>query len=493
MFRGLILSYCVFFLVNTNAPNAKEFDTNVTDALGADRNRPNIVLIMVDDMGYGDAGCYNPESKIPTPNFDSLARNGMRFTDAHAPGPLCHLSRYGLLTGRYPFRADVRKWPRQAVIEPSQTTLATMLRDAGYTTSMVGKWHLGFNENGYDQPLPGGPVDCGFETFFGIRASTDIPPYFYIRNHLAVSPPTNRIEENKTEGWSPIQGKFWRAGGIAPNLKLDEVLPRFTDEAVQIINRQTKSGSDQPFFLYLAYPAPHTPWLPSESFVGSTKVGLYGDFMSMVDHMVGRVLGALEANGVTDETLVIVTSDNGPVWYAEDSQRFAHDSVGGLRGMKADAWEGGHRMPFLVRWPGRVEANTVSTQLICFTDVLATLADLVGVTLDGQAAPDSFSFLDTLLEKDTPSNRGSLVMQTGSGLWTVRKGPWKLIMGLGSGGFSKPSRIKPTPNDPKGQLYNLSEDQSETNNLYLQETRKVTELTAELEKIRSASVTRLMD
>ena len=498
MVRQLTFTYCILVVLSSLISNSIAADTRAADNIASDTlqtngQRPNIVLIMVDDMGYGDTGCYNPESKIPTPNFDSLARDGMRFTDAHAPGPLCHLSRYGLLTGRYPFRAEVRKWPRQAVIEPGQTTLATMLRDAGYTTSMVGKWHLGFNEDGYDQPLPGGPVDCGFDSFFGIRASTDIPPYFYIRNDRAVAPPTNLIDENHTEGWSPIQGKFWRAGGIAPNLNLQDVLPRFTDEAIQIINEKSKSESGQPFFLYLAYPAPHTPWLPSERFVGSTKVGLYGDFMSMVDHMVGRVLGALESNGVADETLVIVTSDNGPVWYAEDSKRFAHDSVGGLRGMKADAWEGGHRMPFLVRWPGNVKSDSVSSQLICFTDVLATLAELVDMTLGEQAAPDSFSFLKTLLQKDDPSARQSLAMQTGSGLWTIRVGSWKLITGLGSGGFSKPSRIKATPDGPQGQLYHLSRDQSETENLYLQETGKVSELTAELERIRSAPITRPVD
>ena len=458
--------------------------------VSGDEAKPNVVLIMVDDMGYGDPACYNPESKIPTPTFNALAREGMRFTDAHAPGPLCHLSRYGLLTGRYPFRTDVRKWPREAVIAPEQTTLATLLKGAGYSTAMVGKWHLGFNEQGYENPLPGGPVDCGFDTFFGIRASTDIPPYFYIRHDRAVEPPTEHIGDNNTEGWSPIQGEFWRAGGIAPNLKLHDVLPKFTEEACQVIQSHGESNRNQPFFLYLAYPAPHTPWLPAESFIGASDAGLYGDFMSMVDAMIGRVLTTLDEEGFTQETIVIVTSDNGPVWYDIDRGRFDHDSVGGLRGMKADAWEGGHRMPFIVRWPDKVKGGTVNSQLICFTDVLATLAELLDLPLQKNAAPDSFSFLGSLLNKQDEVSRQSLAMRAGSGLWTVRLQNWKLIAGLGSGGFSKPSRVKVTSDGPQGQLYDLANDPSESINLYLQHPEKVKELTVELDRLRHLEVTR---
>ncbi len=189
-----------------------------TTPLKAESNdRPNIVFILVDDMGYGDPQCYNAQSKIPTPSIDSLARDGMRFTDAHASGPLCHLSRYGLMTGCYPFRTDASLWSKRPLIESGQMTIASLLQSSGYHTAMVGKWHLGFDEtDGYDQPLPGGPIDCGFDSFFGIRASTDIPPYFYIRDDRAVLPPTHQISANASQGWSPIQGEFWRAGGIAP-------------------------------------------------------------------------------------------------------------------------------------------------------------------------------------------------------------------------------------------------------------------------------------
>lgn len=448
----------------------------VTTALA---KHPNIVLVLVDDMGYGDPGCYNAESKIPTPHIDSLARDGLRFTDAHAPGPLCHMSRYGLMTGRFPFRTDVSKWPKQPLIGENQTTLPSVLKSAGYRTHMVGKWHLGFKENGYENPLPGGPVDVGFDSFFGIRASTDIPPYFYIRHDRAVAPPTDKIDANYTDGWTKIQGEFWRAGGIAPDLKLHDVLPRFTDEATKTIDAHSP---DHPLFLYLAYPAPHTPWLPSDDFVGKSKADLYGDFVTMVDAEIGKVLSAVEK--LSGETIVIFTSDNGPVWYKEDVERLGHDSAGGLRGMKADTWEAGHRMPFIVRWTGKTKPGTTTGQTICFTDILATAAELTGTQLEEEAGPDSFSFLH-LLHGDDKQVRPNLTMASGNRTFTHRSGPWKLITALGSGGFSKPSRIKPEPGGPAGQLYNLDTDPAETTNLYQKHPEIVSRLTAELALIKA--------
>ncbi|MEQ9407511.1 MAG: arylsulfatase [Fuerstiella sp.] len=444
-------------------------------------SRPNVVVILVDDMGYGDPGCYNAASRIPTPHIDSLARDGMKFTDAHASGPLCHLSRYGLMTGRYPFRARTGRWSTAPTIDADQPTIASFLKSAGYRTAMVGKWHLGFAENGYDKPLPGGPVNRGFDSFFGIRASTDIPPYFYIRGDRAVSPPTERIEANSTPGWSPIQGEFWRAGGIAPDLQLKDVLPRFTREAVAVISEHAEQPEDSrpPLMLYVAYPAPHTPWLPSDQFAGRSKAGIYGDFAMMVDHNVGQVLQALQHHHMDQDTLVIFSSDNGPVWYEDDVQRFGHDSSGGLRGMKSDAWEAGHRMPFIVRWPGHTPAGTTSDRLISFVDVFATLASLIGTDLPKNAAPDSFSFLDALLGQP-PSDgagRGHLLVKSGGGLMTVREGAWKLIQGLGSGGFSVPRKVKPEDGEPPGQLYHLQDDPAETVNLYADHPDVVTRLT----------------
>jgi arylsulfatase A len=448
-------------------------------------DHPHVVIILVDDMGYGDIGSFNPDSKISTPHIDRLAAEGMRFTDAHAPGALCHPSRYGLLTGRFPFRTDVTKWPTQPLIEDGQTTIASLLRDAGYDTVMVGKWHLGFAEDGYDKPLPGGPIDRGFQSFFGMRASTDIPPYFYIRGDRAVEPPTDHIDAHQSDGWSPIQGAFWREGGISPDLKLIEVLPRFTDEAISVIEDR---DAGNPLMLYLAYPAPHTPWLPTPEFEGKSGAGMYGDFMMMVDYEVGRVIEALKTADMLHETLLVFTSDNGPVWYSDDVERLGHDSSGGFRGMKGDVWEGGHRMPFIVRWPARVEAGSTSDQIICFTDLLATFAEIVGRELPDGAGPDSVSFLPAL--KGETFRRPPIVMESGSRLMMIRSGQWKLIDGLGSGGFSQPSRIDPGPGDPEGQLYNLDTDPAETNNLFAEQPQIVERLQAEMRRIVAADGSR---
>jgi arylsulfatase A-like enzyme len=464
---------------------------------GLAAKQPNIVVIVVDDMGYGDAKCFNPDSKIATPHIDSLARDGMMFTNAHAPGPLCHMSRYGLLTGRYPFRTDVTIWPKQPLIKPGQMTIASLAREQGYHTAMVGKWHLGFGEQGYDKPLTGGPIGRGFNSFFGMRASTDIPPYFYIRGNRAVLPPTNHIVANRTEGWSPIQGAFWRQGGIAPDLNLSEVLPRFTDEAVKVINTHGRGSTEKrkPLMLYLAYPAPHTPWLPDPEFRGKSGAGLYGDFMMMVDAQIGRVLKALEQTDMAKDTLVVFTSDNGPCWYETDTERLGHDSSGGLRGMKSDAWEAGHRMPFVVRWPGSIAAGSRSAQVICFTDLLATFAAITGTDLPPDAGPDSFNLLP-VLKGEQPADkpiRAPFVMRAGSvaSMMTIRDGDWKLITGLGSGGFSKPNRIKPVPGGPTGQLYHLGNDRAETKNLYQQHPEIVARLKAKMKRIVESGQSRV--
>lgn len=450
---------------------------------------PNIVIILVDDMGYGDPGCFNPASKIPTPHIDRLATAGMRFTDAHAPGPLCHMSRYGLLTGRYPFRTDVKPWRERPLIDADQMTIASLLQGQGYQTAMVGKWHVGFKEDGYDKPLPGGPVDRGFDSYFGIRASTDIPPYFYIRGDRVVQPPSNFIAANNSEGWSPVQGAFWREGGIAPDLVLKDVLPKFTDEAITVIE---EADRDKPLMLYLAYPAPHTPWLPSPEYVDKSGAGMYGDFLMMVDAQIGRVLQALDTHGLSDDTLLIFSSDNGPVWYEEDVARFDHDSSGGLRGMKGDAWENGHRMPFIVRWPGNVAPGSTSDQMISFVDFLATFAELIGAPLPAGAGPDSVSFLSVLrgTQPDGEPVRKHLALESATGARMLRDGPWKFINALGSGGFSKPRTIKPTPGGPTGQLYNLDEDPGELNNRYLELPEKVAEMKAQLAAIEAATQTR---
>ena len=438
---------------------------------------PDIVLVLADDLGYGDPRCFDPRSRIPTPHIDRLAREGMRFTDAHAPGAWCVPSRYGLMTGCYPCRPR-RFHPNEApVIEPGQLTLASFLRQQGYATAMVGKWHLGFEggpgTDGGD--LRGGPVDRGFDRFFGIHASLDIPPYYYIRDRTPLAPPTGTVEASGTEGWTDIQGAFWRAGAIAPGFEHAEVLPRFGREAAACIDELAADG-DTPFFLYLALAAPHTPWLPDGSFRGLSGADLYGDFVAQVDDTVGELLAALERAGRAERTLFLFTSDNGPVWYPADVQRTGHRSAGPFRGMKSDAWEGGHRMPFAVRWPGRVEAGSVSDRTLCFTDLLATIADLVGAPLPPGAGRDSHSFLPVLLDPTAATTRDSTVLKADASV--IRQGDWKLITHLGSGGFSRPRRVEPTPDGPRGQLYDLAADPGETTNLWSDRPDVVARLTA---------------
>jgi len=427
--------------------------------------QPNIVLILADDMGYGDPGCFNPESKIATPHINRLAREGMRFTDAHAPGSYCIPSRYGLLTGRYPLRAKfaVR---RRASIREGQPTVASVLKARGYATAMVGKWHLGFDggpDHDWEQPLRGGPVDVGFDSYFGIPASLDIPPYYYIRDRRPVAPPTGKIDARNTKGWTNIQGEFWRAGGLAPGFVHEQVQPMFEGEAVRFIDERAKAADKKPFFLYLALAAPHTPWLPTKEFKGKSAVDMYGDFVMQVDASVGKVLAALDRHGMAKDTLVVFTSDNGPVWYPGDVEKFGHRSVGSLRGMKSDAWEGGHRMPFVARWPAAVAAGTSCAQTICFTDMLATFAELSGAEVPAASLTDSKSLVPLLRGGDKPIRDVTILRLNAS---VIREGRWKLITHLGSGGFSRPRRIKPTPGGPTGQLYDLRADPAETRNLY---------------------------
>ena len=449
-------------------------------------SRPNIVILFADDMGYGDAGCYNPNSKTSTPNIDRLAADGLRFTDAHAPGSWCVPSRYGLMTGRYPFRANRHR------IEPGRLTIASLLKSRGYATACVGKWHLGLEGEKNPppgKPLRGGPIDRGFDSYFGIHASLDIPPYYYIENDRPVAPPTETVAASNSPGWTRIQGAFWRAGRIAPGFRHDEVLPTFARRSIAWLRQHRKTARDKPFFLYLALAAPHTPWLPTGTFRGVSKASDYGDFVAQVDASVGQVLAALDDLGVRDETLVLFSSDNGPVWYPQDVRRFGHRSVGPLRGMKGDVWEGGHRMPLIARWPGRVKPGTTSDALVGFTDVMATFADILGATLPDGAGEDSFSFLPVLLGRklDRPA-RDTMIHP--AGLTGIRHGRWKLILGLGSGGFTKPRRRKPTAGEPKGQLYDLAADVGETKNVYAEHPDIVERLTKLLERQRKAGRTR---
>ncbi len=445
---------------------------------------PNVVILLVDDMGWGDPGCFNPESKIPTPSIDALAKQGMAFTAGYSPCAVCVPTRYALLTGRHAFRM-----PGGAVKLPEdQTTLAGLLKQAGYRTHMIGKWHLG--HSGPERPrdrvrLPDGPVDRGFGTYFGIPASLDIPPYYYIEDDRPVAAPIETIAANNSPGWSPIQGAFWRQGGIAPGFRHEDVTPLFTEKAVEWLLARGADDERRPFFLYLALPSPHTPWLPTEEFRGRGEAGMYGEFTAQVDATIGRVLDALQVIEQADNTLVFFSSDNGPVWYEADVERFGHASTGPFRGMKGDVWEGGTRVPTIVRWPGRVEPASRSDAPVSQTDWLATVAEAIGRPKPATAI-DSHSFLPVLLGEAAGEDRVVVTLSSG-GVTSIRQGPWKFIPQLGSGGFSRPQRVQPTPDGPTGQLYHLEDDPSETKNLFQEQPEQVERLQSLLAEIRQKS------
>lgn len=332
------------------------------------QKRPNIIYILADDLGWGDLDCYNKLSAVPTPNANRFAQQGLRFTDMHAPSAVCTPSRYGILTGRYCWRGALKKgvlWGYSPnLIEPGRLTVPGMLQKCGYYTAGVGKWHLGLGseeKTDYTKPLHPGPVDHGFDYFYGIPASLDIDPYLYFENDHVVRQPTETIAASDsvtatdtneaatagTAGSRGVRGVFWRGGAIAPGFKLEEVLPKMTKKACDIIHERAKKT--EPFFLYFALPAPHTPWLPSKEFRGRSHAGLYGDYVAQVDDVFGQVLKAIDDAGIADDTLVIITSDNGADWKITDKALYPHLANGNWRGEKADIWEAGHRVPFMVR------------------------------------------------------------------------------------------------------------------------------------------------
>lgn len=443
---------------------------------------PNIIFILADDMGYGDLKAYNPASKISTPHLDQLAAGGMVFTDAHSGGSTCVPSRYSLITGRFAARRKQLNWRGGPVIAPGRLTFAGVLRAQGYRTAMVGKWHLGFTMKSpgvfdYEKPLTGGPVDCGFDSYFGMPASLDIPPYFYISNRTPTMAPTESVAAKDSvggkEGWNRIQGAFWRAGKVGPDFKHAEVTPRFAAEAVKVI--ESHDGK-KPLFLYLALPSPHTPWLPTKEFIGKSGAGMYGDFMMQVDHVIGQVMGGLKKAGMSDNTLLIFSSDNGPVWYDKDTERFGHRSSGSLRGIKGSVWEGGHRVPFIAHWPGRISAGSRSAHTIAFADVLGTFASAAGRTeLPQGAAEDSVSFLPVLLHPDRKHQPRPPILHDTK---VIRDGDWKLISTRGGRGFNADRKVKYGT-----ELYNLKDDLSEKNNLAEKMPEKVKNLRARMYRV----------
>lgn len=481
-------------------------DTEAAQPQAQPQDLPHVVLILADDLGYGDLSCLNPESKIQTPNLDQLARVGMVFTDAHTPSSVCTPTRYGLLTGRYAWRTRLKSGVLlgfdRPLIEPNRLTLASLLKSRGYRTAAVGKWHLGLgwqssegtpvtDQDGttddpgvdYTRPITEGPLTNGFDYFFGIAASLDMAPYCYIENDRVTE-----IPKEQTQGKDfPAN---WRPGKKSADFAHDQVLSVCTAKAIAWLKQERQTSPDRPLFLYFPLSAPHTPVLPLPEFRGKSQAGDYGDFVVQVDHVVGEVLKTIDSLGMRDKTLVIVTSDNGSTMTIRPFfQQYQHATNYHFRGQKSDIWEGGHRVPFLVRWPGRVPAKSTCNQPICLTDVMATLAEIVGVPLPSDAGEDSFSFLRQLENPEAPFHRPPIVMHSIAGLFAIREGDWKLLECRGSGGWSLPEKKVP-PDTPPKQLYNLKDDVGEQHNLFLEHPEVAQRLGELLQTIRTAGRSR---
>lgn len=454
--------------------------------------RPNILYILADDMGVGDVSSLNPKSAWKTPNIDRLAAQGRVFTDAHSASGVCSPSRYALLTGRYSWRgalkSSVLHGYDRSLIEPNRTTVAAYLKSAGYETAMVGKWHLGVNwvltgrrpeEVDFSKPFGGGPTTLGFDRFFGISASLDMPPYVYLDGDHSTVVPTGRVTD------SP-KPKMWRAGPIGSDFKFEEVHPRFIEKAIGFLDTHAREGKGRPFFLYLAMASPHTPIIPTKGFEGKTRTNPYGDFVVQLDASIGELLSALDRLGMARNTLVIFTADNGcsPAANLDELKQLHHDPSAGFRGHKADLFEGGHRVPFVARWPGQIPAGTRCTQTVGQLDLLATCADLLGKVLPETVGEDSVSMLPLLKGGNQPvGGREVLIHHSNNGSFAARQGKWKLLMTPDSGGWSFPQPGKGlTQGLPRYQLYDLEADPCEATNRMSEHPDVVTRLAKALKR-----------
>ena len=483
-------------------------------------DKPNFVFILCDDLGYGDVKANNPQGKIATPHMDQIAARGMRFTDAHSSSAVCSPTRYGVMTGRYNWRSKLQSGvlgglsPR--LIEPGRLTVAAMLKSQGYRTAMVGKWHLGMDwvkhpgkevselniekpdqvgSVDYSKPIANTPTSVGFDSYFGISASLDMVPYCFIENdHVTVNPTeTLKLAMNAGEG----KNGFTREGPGAPGFKGEDVLPTFTEKAVGIIKRC--AAAKDPFFLYLPLNSPHTPILPSPEWQGKSGISLYADFVMQTDDAIGQVIKALEAGGVADNTVVVVTSDNGcsPSADYPTLLKAGHNPSYVFRGTKADIFDGGHRVPFLVQWPAVVKPGGVCEQTVCLLDFMATAADITGTKLPANAAEDSVSFLPALKGAADKPLREAIVHHSINGSFSIRQGQWKLELCPDSGGWSEPrpgnakakGKGKNKAKQPSSvpvlapvQLYDLGKDIGEQNNVQAEHPEIVDRLGKLLEK-----------
>ena len=462
---------------------------------------PNVIVILADDLGYGDIGAFNPEGKIPTPHIDQLAAEGMKFTDAHTPSAVCTPTRYGFLTGRYNWRSRLKSGvltgKSPALIEDERTTIADVMKNAGYHTAFLGKWHLGWNwgiKEGEESQGEGWepqdfdaidfsktvmhtPNDLGFDYAYGHSGSLDMAPYVYVENGMATAIPDTVTVNTGTYSW-------WREGPTSPDFDHEKVTPNFFERSIQYIEENAKE--EKPFFLYLALPSPHTPILPPAEWQGKSGLAPFGDFMMMIDDYVGQVNEAIKKAGIEENTLVIFTSDNGgsPAAGLDVMREKGHFSNYIYRGHKADAFEGGHRVPFIAKWPAKIQAGTSRDQTICLTDMMATSAEITGYSLKDNEGEDSYSLLGLFdAEKQVDKFREATVHHSINGSFAIRQGEWKLIMAKGSGGWSFPKPGDPAEAElPDVQLYNLKYDPAESQNVFAANPDKVASMKALLIK-----------
>jgi arylsulfatase A-like enzyme len=491
--------------------------TCLPGVLAGETQLPNILFILADDLGYGDLECYNPESKVPTPQIDRLAAGGIRFTDAHSPSTVCTPTRYSILTGRMAFRTGNRSIFTGAggpnMIEEGRLTLPEMLRRQGYATALIGKWHVGltFSDSqgnpirqgsldavkriDFTRPIPDSPIHRGFDRFFGTACcpTTDWL-YAFIDGDRVPVPPARLIDKSRLPKNS-YTGDC-RPGMIAPDFDMEEIDMIFLKHSLRFLDEHAAKTPDKPFFLFHSAQAVHLPSLPGREFQGKTRAGPHGDFIAQFDHVVGALLKKLDDLGIADNTLVILTSDNGPEVTTVVNMRrdFGHDGARPWRGMKRDQWEGGHRVPFIARWPGKITPNRETAQTTCLTDVMATCASIVGAKLPNHCAEDSFDMLPVLLGRDGGKPvRDFTLHQTWTFDLAIRQGDWKFLDHKGSGGnrYESSAELKPyilpdSAPDAPGQLYNLAQDPGERTNLYHQHPEIVRQLKARLDQSKAS-------
>ena len=513
-YRLLILSHSIF--LTTVVFLIASFPSLI---LSAEKGPPNILFILADDLGYGDVGCYNPKSKVPTPYLDQLALDGIRFTDAHSPSTVCTPTRYSVLTGRMAFRTGMRGVFTGAggpcMIEGGRMTIGGMLQERGYKTALFGKWHVGMtfydkggkpiNKNGleavkkidYSRVIPDAPIHRGFDLFYGsVCCPTTDWLYAFIDGDRIPVPPTKIIDRGPLPKHPYSQDN--RSGMIAPGYKMEEIDLQFLDKSLEFLDQHAKAKTKSPFFLFHSTQAVHLPSFPADQFKGRTKAGPHGDFIFELDHIVGELLGALDKHGFADNTVVIFSSDNGPEVPTVLSMRndHKHDGARPWRGVKRDNWEGGHRVPFIARWPGKIKPGSTSSQTLCLTDLMATCAAITGANIPEKAGEDSVNMLPALLSEDQGKPiRKYTLHQTISLALAIRRGPWKYLDHKGSGGnnYTRAGRwgmkkyIVPekAPQAP-GQLYNLNSDPGETENLYYKNPEIVKELKEKLEQFKES-------